>query len=122
MGTGNLIFSSKKGVELDYYGRAYAGTLIYNSTMPNSLLNGVIAHEIVHIYQVDDFISVNSYMDKLNNNSRFFNSKIFDWVYLDINSLITVGAYSLEGINKQCYYDNYFEWEANLFSERDICD
>lgn len=80
----------------------------------------VIAHEIIHIYQYNDFSNINPVFNKpkqlfLNNDNkvvRFYTK----WFYSDFNGLLKAALYELENQNRQDYYNNYFEKEADYYS------
>ena len=76
----------------------------------------VLAHEIIHLYQYNDFNFVNPYFfdltNKINTGTKFIDSN----VYWDFNSIVIGGLYQLENINRSNYYDNFFEYEAGFFS------
>ena len=80
----------------------------------------VIAHEIIHVYQYNDFSNINPVFNKpkqlfLNNDNKVvqFYRK---WFYSDFNGFLYNSLYVLENQNRQDYFDNYFEKEANYYS------
>jgi hypothetical protein len=82
------------------------------------------SHEIIHVYQYYDFNFINSFLDKprkhLAEKSPFIKNlnKIF---YFDMQELIFWPAYNLENRNRDCYYDNFFEYEAGWYSRTISC-
>jgi len=81
-----------------------------------------IAHEIIHIFQYEDFANINPFFIKprqnfINNDNKwvkFYNK----WVYTDFNSFIDAAIYSYENSTGTDYYDNYLEKEADFYSNR----
>ncbi|EIJ40414.1 hypothetical protein JoomaDRAFT_3472 [Galbibacter orientalis DSM 19592] len=117
--TGNLVFSTNTS-PANYVAFAYTYTILYDRTKIDGVYNNktnVIAHEIIHVYQVDDFITINSYFNKLYSKNTFVNDKLLNWIYPDINSWTYIAAYNITGDGKDDYDSNYFEQEAILFSE-----
>jgi len=54
------------------------------------------------------------------------NSNIFDRVsnhlYYDLQGLVLRPLYLLENLNRDCYYDNFFENEAGYYSNTIFCN
>lgn len=121
--TGFLIFTTDE-IKLDKYGN----DIIYGKTTgSNSLLIlnnkfGKIAlpHEIIHVYQYEQFSGVNMYLikpaNKLSDKNKFFQhyNKIF---YTDFNYLIFQGLYYIgnPSQNKQMK-NNFLEREAEYYN------
>ncbi|WP_428224455.1 hypothetical protein [Flavobacterium sp.] len=113
---GEFIFSSNtlvnSSASLGY--NIGVNTIIRTDSLNDNI---VYNHEIVHVYQLNDFNSVNTLFkiplgNKNSNFSKFYN-KFF---YTDIGSYaMTFGLYSLQ--NSNGYDLNFFENEARLFSE-----
>lgn len=97
---------------------AYPGNILYMDGQYG--LNNTLAHEIIHLYQQNDFNGFNAYLDKpvasLSNTSGFM-KEINKWIYADGNQLLFMAAYNLQNINRIYYYDNYFEHEAGYYSK-----
>ena len=82
-----------------------------------------LAHEIIHTYQYESFSFVNSYLDKplndlySNTESGFLKTynKIF---YTDFNFIIINALFGIEGVNGENAFDNFFEREADFYSNR----
>ena len=93
----------------------------------NDRLNdySLFSHEIIHIYQYYDFNFINTYLNKpinrWRNKSKTFKS-INDVFYFDMQVPILRGLYLLENLNRNCYYDNFFENEAGFYSKTKICE
>jgi hypothetical protein len=76
------------------------------------------------VYQYEDFIALNSFTNRLNekiNNKYPVVRKLNKWIYFDTHALILRGMYVLENQNNKCYFDNFFEQEANFYSQRFNC-
>ena len=72
------------------------------------------------MYQYNDFSNINPVFNKpkqlfLNNDNKVvqFYRK---WFYSDFNGFLYNSLYVLENQNRQDYFDNYFEKEANYYS------
>jgi len=83
------------------------------------------AHEMIHVFQYDEYIPLNSYLsktkEKWKTKSKFVN-KINNHIYFDVpSSLLLVGSYYINRINNQCYFDNMYEQEANYYSNQMKC-
>jgi len=111
--TGTLIFNSNKSNN--------RGVTYVNSILLESNNIKILAHEIIHSYQYEGFISINSFAinlnERLKNKSSSIN-KINKWFYFDVHSIFLKGAYELENIGTKSYYDNFFESEANFYSQK----
>jgi len=117
--TGHFIFSSttKRWEDTNSIGIAFPGNIVYKPDQ--DAFHNVIAHEIIHLYQLNDFNGINTYLDKpyayLSKKSGFFET--FDkWVEIEYNSAVHLYLYELENNNRIYYYDNYFEHEAGYYS------
>ncbi|GLB53471.1 hypothetical protein NBRC110019_25120 [Neptunitalea chrysea] len=114
--TGHMIFSA------DYLGHNIyalhnAGNILVIKSQLTDERNYV--HEIIHRYQRDNYIALNSYYTPSIKNwlknykwGRFLNNH----TYLDFHNLIiSAVSYSLSESNDE-YYDNMFEHEAGYYS------
>lgn len=94
--------------------------LILNNFISKEIESKVLAHEIIHIYQYNDFSNINPVFNKpkelfLNNENKVV--KFYrKWFYSDFNGLLLIQLYDLENQNRKTYNDNYFESEANYYS------
>jgi len=117
--SGQFIFSlsPERWGDTNVIALAYPGNIIYMDGLYN--LNGYLSHEIIHIYQQNDFNGFNAYLNKpyaaLGNTSKFM-KQVNKWVHYDTNHLMFMVAYNLQNINRKYYYDNYFEHEAGYYS------
>ncbi len=85
-----------------------------------------LAHEFIHTLQYDDFMAINVFFDKKrtkwSKKSKFIKNYT-KWVHTDIpGGVILRSFYLLENINQKCYFDNYFENEANFYSNKFLCN
>ena len=105
----------------------FDGVVVVNSMrilndFPNSLEeNKTIAHELIHIYQYEDYANINPFFIKpranfINNDNKWV--KLYNkWTYTDFNGLFLWDIlYSIESIEKPIYYNNFFEKEADYYS------
>ncbi|WP_019039201.1 hypothetical protein [Psychroflexus tropicus] len=77
----------------------------------------VLAHEIIHLYQYNDYNFVNPYFNNYTDKLSMANNFIKSYIYWDFNSIVIGGLYQLENINRSNYYDNFYEYEAAFFSD-----
>ncbi|WP_438967247.1 hypothetical protein [Flavobacterium sp.] len=116
--TGEFIFQSGdyRLYESGSRGVTFPGTIILRNNV-NSY--NIITHEIIHIYQSNDFSILNTYyikpLKKIENKSKFF-SKINNHIYYDFHYIPLRLFYNLETKSANKYYDNFFEHEAGYFS------
>ncbi|MXN91527.1 hypothetical protein GR160_09830 [Flavobacterium sp. Sd200] len=117
--TGQFMFSVKPE---DWHSNtivafACPGLIVYMKGV--SGFNNVISHEIIHLYQQNDFNVFNAYLNKplasLSNTSKFM-KELNRWIYVDSNQLMFMATYELQNTNRKFYYDNYFEHEAGYYS------
>jgi hypothetical protein len=112
--TGEMIFSVSDNFE--HAGATWGKLILIDKSRLDNF--DIIAHEIVHSYQYEDFNFVNTFINKpkldLLNKSKF-GKKLNKYFYFDLQAPIFGGLYLLEdGGNR--YYDNFFEYEAAIFS------
>ncbi|PKP25857.1 MAG: hypothetical protein CVU03_05860 [Bacteroidetes bacterium HGW-Bacteroidetes-2] len=118
--TGELIFS-QSDLLLDRNKRAFVfGNVMVIDT--NHLDNYFLfSHELIHIYQYYDYNFINSYFNKpvmnWKNKSNTFN-RINNLLYFDTQGIILRGLYLYENRANSCYFDNFFEYEAEFFARR----
>lgn len=87
--------------------------------------NEYIAHELIHNFSHYEYMVVNTFVHKKrnykNDKKLSFLKKVNKYIYWDLlNRLVTRSLYSIEGDsgNNPNYFDNFFEYEANFFSDR----
>lgn len=108
---------SERGIS---YGRT---SMIDNSILLLDTWEGdiVLAHEIIHTYQNENFAAFNSYLEKplnsLSAKEEFFKgySKYF---YSDISPLMSYLMYNAAGTGENKYENNIFEREAFYFTTK----
>lgn len=96
----------------------YDKNVYENISTTNADRYKIITHEIIHIYQSNDYSVLNTYYQKpinrfavKNKTINFLNSHI----NLDLHYIPLRASYLLENKNNN-YYDNFFEHEAGYFS------
>jgi hypothetical protein len=120
--TGEFIFSTDNP-KYESGASTFGNIIVFTNDRLNDY--SLFSHEIIHIYQYYDYNYVNTYFNKpferLQNNSNTFKSlnKIFHW---DLQAPILRGLYLYENLNRNCYYDNFFENEAGFYSNTIICN
>jgi len=81
------------------------------------------SHELIHIYQYYDYNFVNSYFidpsRQIASESKLF-SKMKRIFYLDLQGAVLRPLYLVENINQDCYFDNFYENEAEYFTNRRV--
>ncbi|GAL66343.1 hypothetical protein JCM19301_2438 [Jejuia pallidilutea] len=111
--TGEIIFSVSK--KFEHAGAVWGKLILLEKNHLDDF--HTISHEIVHSFQYEDFNFVNTFLNKprtkLLGKSKLGNKldKIF---YFDLQAPV-LELYLLENGGDE-YYDNFFEYEAGLFS------
>lgn len=124
--TGHLIFKTDKiSSEFDLVqarGYQITNNILIQNGFSSKYKSEILAHEIIHIYQYTDFSSVNPFFNKpkailLNNQNKLvqFYRK---WFYTDFNHVVFTNLYSLQGVDPENYYGNFFESEADYYSSK----
>lgn len=122
--TGEFVFSFA-GDRNSSHGFVTAGYMALNSNYLNKFsakgeIFRLTTHEIVHLYQSNDFSIFNAFMHKpMERWSK--QQKTVKWIntylYPEYHYLILRPAYLLEEARAKAYYDNFFEHEAGYYSE-----
>lgn len=125
--TGEFIFKTEKEFEnTNSIGVYYPGFIMYdekyfnNPYLPKSGLVNTIKHEIIHSYQSNDFMVLNTYLDKPLN---YFSNKnktvktLNKHIYLEFHYLPLRALYLYETNSAKNYYDNFFEHEAGYYPD-----
>lgn len=118
LSTGEFIFSSNSDqfAATNSLAKAFPGNIVLHDPYKNEI--STVAHEIIHIYQQNDFSQLDTFMAKpvkyLNSKSKTLNT-INNYIYYDFRHLTYVIFYTTE-YKKTFYYDNLFEREAGFFS------
>jgi hypothetical protein len=118
--TGEFVFSTaqiKNNEFINVGASAFPGLILFEKSVLNDIQ--LYTHEIVHLYQSNDFSVMNTYVHKTLKKGAS-KSKPLKWVhkymYPEFHYLILRPAYLLESKNIQHYYDNFFEHEAGYYS------
>lgn len=118
--SGEIFFSTKSKDGVPNRGGVALGNIIILSK-DLDLKYIVIAHEIIHTYQYNDYNFTSTYFNKSlkqwSDNSKTYN-KINKWVYWDTQAPILRGLYLIEEINANTKFDNFFEYEAQYFANK----
>ena len=103
----------------------FPGIIVYNKNdyddprTTNADKDRTMMHEIIHIYQSNDFSILNTYYRKPINHYSENNKTISflnKYLYLDLHYIPLRATYLLERHSGSIYYDNYFEHEAGYYS------
>jgi len=121
--TGFLIF---KTTNTNIFPEGFDGFTFRNSIL---LLDSgekffvVLPHEMIHTYQEEDFQFINTFFIKTKEKflKNTFLKKIDKYIYFDGNTFLNGWLYNIERSGK-CYYNNFFEQEANFYSLRLNCN
>ena len=117
--SGEFIFSSssERFNETNSSGVTFPGAIILYSPYKNDF--SLLAHEIIHNYQVNDFSQFDAFIYKpiiyINNSSKTL-KKINKYVYYDFRYIPQLLLYKIENSNNIYYYSNIFEREAGYYS------
>ncbi len=118
--TGEFVFSTaqiKNNEFINVGASAFPGLILFEKSVLNDIQ--LYTHEIVHLYQSNDFSVMNTYVHKTLKKGAS-KSKPLKWVhkymYPEFHYLILRPAYLWESKNIQHYYDNFFEHEAGYYS------
>lgn len=124
--TGEIIFSANKKDLGSSRGTVLGNIMILRKSslerQRESNNYPVLGHELIHIYQYYDYNFVNTYTSKpLNNWARKSTAfkKLNSLFYWDFQAPVLRGLYLLEEININNKFDNFFEYEAEFFSDPD---
>jgi hypothetical protein len=118
--TGEFVFSTaqiKNNEFINVGASAFPGLILFEKSVLNDIQ--LYTHEIVHLYQSNDFSVMNTYVHKTLKKGAS-KSKPLKWVhkymYPEFHYLILRPAYLWENKSIQNYYDNFFEHEAGYYS------
>lgn len=119
--TGEFVFRGNTIDEFGSNGSLFGNAIIYDSSLQDSsIFPTLINHELVHLYQYNDFNPINSIFNQpiqeLNSNSSFL-KKVNPYVYYDFQHFFYLSVYNLEINNANAYHNNFFEFEAYYFSD-----
>jgi len=117
--SGEFIFSSntQRFIETNSSGATFPGAIVLYSPYKNDF--SLLSHEIIHIYQANDFSQFDAFLYKplnyLDKKSEAMN-KINKYIYYDFRYLPQLISFGIEHKKAIYYYDNRFEREAGFFS------
>lgn len=117
--SGEFIFSnnSDKFIEANALGVTYPGSIIIYSPYKDDF--SVLSHEIIHIYQQNDFSQLETFLNRplnyYNAKNKTFNM-INKHIHYDFRNVFFPIAYNIEYNNVFYFYNNRFEREAAFFS------
>lgn len=120
--TGSFVFTTSHIRGEDPYLTKYGQVPLFgNSILILDTWEGehALSHEIIHTYQNESFIGINTYLNKTfrkftdqSPSFRIYN-RIF---YTDLNALVFGALYNLESLGREGYSGNLFEQEAFYFT------
>lgn len=112
--TGELIFSSNKfDLEMNYKGFTVGNVVVLHSNYVDSY--STISHEIIHVYQNNDFNFINAWANPSLNHYNFF-KKTSPYIYYEFNTIVNQALYWTQYQSGDDYYQNIFEKEAATLS------
>ena len=117
--SGELIFSSytDRFTETNASGVTFPGAVVLHAPFKNNF--SILSHEIIHLYQANDFSQFDPFAEKpinyVNSKSETL-KKINKYIYYDFRYLPQLISYGIEQKKAVYYYDNRFEREAAFFS------
>lgn len=124
--TGEIIFSTDKDLVTNSRAFTLGNVLVFRDSSLRRQRESrnfyTLGHELIHVYQYYDYNFTNSYFTKSfdvwSKKSSKFNklNTIFHW---DLQAAFKGGLYRLEEININNKFDNFFEYEAEFFSDPD---
>lgn len=118
---GQFVFR-RNDLTVTSYASATAGYIVYNDAYSplKTTPNQTVAHEIIHMYQGDDFFFINSFyhkpLKKVFENKKTLR-KIDSYIYYDFHLIPLRATYLIENNRTDKYYDNYLEHEAGYYSK-----
>lgn len=120
--SGHLVFE-QNNPEINFLVTTLPGYIVYNKSKMDASVRSydqTLVHEIVHLYQANDYIIFNSFYSR-KFESLFKNSKIMEnvneHIYYDLHFIPLRILYRLEYYKAESYYDNYFEHEAGYYGK-----
>ncbi len=117
--TGNLIYTNKNNLIIYNRNQAVSGLSFGRSIAVGSDWigsNQVLAHELVHQFQYDDYQVLNTWLKPFEKHikSKLLTTIFTKYVYADIPYFWFF--YSAQGVNKPNAYNNFYEFEAQRFA------
>lgn len=103
---------------IDPIGLAYPEFIVIENGFEENF--NLVTHEIMHLYQSNDFSIFNSYYQKPFKRWSEKNKTInwvYNYLYPDLHLILLGSAYLIERNNANKYYNNFFEHEAGYYSD-----
>ena len=119
-----FIFLDAEGIDYKGFASATTMTVGVNSAVYPGYLYRVGAHEVMHLLQYEGFVYINPLFNKVDakwkENSDWYKA-ISRFIYFDFNGLYYLAVYDWIGGGKYrpCYFDNFFEKEAEHYATRE---
>jgi len=116
---GQFIFSSntERFINTNSRGIAYPGNIVVYTPFKNDFQ--LLSHEIIHIYQYNDFSQLETFLKKpinnLNSQIELINT-LNNYINYDLGALPFWIIHKIEHNNADFYYDNFLEREAGFYS------
>ena len=115
--TGEFIFSQNSDdfLEKNPFGKAFPGGMLVYEPYKNNIY--LISHEIIHLYQFNDFSQSEALLIKpLSGLNNTFLKKTSTFLHYDFRYLPSSIFYFVADKNSVYYFDNIFEREAAFYS------
>ena len=123
--SGHFVFE-QNNPDFNYVASASPGYILFNTPIMNQRIksndrtyNQTLTHEIIHLYQNNDFLVFNSFYDQkvqtLFKHSNFM-QKVNNYMYYDIHLIPKLIVTGFEYYRRKEYYDSYIEHEAGYYS------
>lgn len=116
--TGEFIFSQNTNdfLENNPFGRAFPGGILVYEPYKNNIF--LISHEIIHLYQFNDFSQTESLFNKPLSSLKKspFLKKLNKYFHYDFRHFSSLVLYYIADKNSTYYFDNIFEREAGFYS------
>nr|WP_315032515.1 hypothetical protein [uncultured Chryseobacterium sp.] len=116
---GQIIFSNSSHLFEEYNTLAatYPGVIVYKSSEHDNAQ--LIPHEVMHVFQANDFSTTESFLQKplanINSKNKTLNT-INKFIHYDFRYVPFIILNNLEFKNSKYYYQNFFEREAGYYS------
>ncbi|MDV3866784.1 hypothetical protein CMU00_15950 [Elizabethkingia anophelis] len=115
---GEVIFSGydKLFTDGEALGFAFSGGILLSEPYKNDF--PLLIHEIVHVYQSNDFSQTEAFLNKPLRYTERNNvlKSVNKFIHYDIGQVVFLAFYGLEYGGAKYYYDNIFEREAGFYS------
>lgn len=92
----------------------YGNSIVFRESLINNIL--VSNHEIIHVFQYDEFVGFNSFSNKIKNDNKWLNKLDKSFLYLDIHALPFYLFYFTDELIQGRSF-NFLEREAYYFSD-----